>query len=234
MTVPLLITRPKAQSEEFAAQVEATSPGRFAPIISPLLEIRPEPGSVDTSGAQALLFSSRNGVREFAKRSTERGLPALCVGNATAREAASLGFSAMSAGGDASGLAALAAQSYLPDFGFMLHFRGAEAASDVTGALLGEGIPAEERIIYDQFPLYLTDEAITAVHQKKALATAFSPRSANLLASGIASVDARQLSIVAISENAAAPLRSADINEIYVAQLPNTRAILKLLQIFPG
>jgi len=118
MALPILITRPQDQSEQFAALVQAAFPGRFEPIISPLLEIRPEPGSVDTSGAQALLFSSRNGVQEFAKRSSERSLPALCVGDATAQEATRLGFSAMSSGGDASSLAALAAQSYLPDSHF--------------------------------------------------------------------------------------------------------------------
>ena len=232
MPIPLLITRPLAQSQEFAALIEATYPGRFEPIISPLLEIRPEPGSVDTSGAQALLFSSRNGVREFARRSGERSLPALCVGDATAQEAASLGFSAMSAGGDASALTGLAAQSYLPDFGFMLHFRGAEAAGDVTGALMGEGIPAEERIIYDQFPLYLTPDAKAALHQTKAIATVFSPRSANLLAEEIAAIDTSQLTIAAISQNAGEPLRRSNINEIHVAQVPSIQAFLKVLNKF--
>jgi len=108
MIRPLLISRPIDQSEQFAREVAAGCPGRYETVISPLLEIRPEVGSVDTSGAQALLFSSRNAVREFARRSAERNLPALCVGDATAQEAASHGFSAMSANGDVSALAALA------------------------------------------------------------------------------------------------------------------------------
>ena len=230
MPIPLLITRPQAQSEEFAAQVEAACPGRFEPIISPLLEIRPEPASVDLSGAQALLFSSRNGVREFAKRSTDRTLPALCVGDATAQEATALGFSAMSANGDASGLAALAAQSYLPDFGFMLHFRGAESAGDVAGSLMGEGIPAEERIIYDQFPLYLSAEVKQKLDKTRAIAIVFSPRSANLLADEISAIDTSQLDILAISQNAAQPMGSANTGKIYVSKLPNIQAILQALQ----
>lgn len=230
MRRPLLITRPITQSEEFAAQVQANFPGKFEPIISPLLEIRSEPGSVDTSGAQALLFSSRNGVREFASRSAERSLPALCVGDATAQEASSFGFSAMSASGDASALAALAVQSYLPDFGFMLHFRGAETSGDLVGALMGEGIPAEERIIYDQFPLYLTVEAKSAIHSNDAVAAIFSPRSANLLADEIQALDTQRLKIVTISHNAALPFAHSQVANVYAAQVPNTQAILNLLK----
>lgn len=230
MRRPLLITRPQAQSEEFAAIVKAQIPGEFKPILSPLLEIRPEPGSVDTSGAQAILFSSRNAVREFARRSNERSIPALCVGNATAQEAKEAGFSAMSANGDVSALAALAVQSYLPDFGHMVHFRGAESTGDLIGSLMAEGVPAEEHIIYDQFPLYLTDEAKTRLNGQKAVAVVFSPRSANLLRDEITGLDTQKLTIVAISKNAAEPFAGVTLEKIYVAAVPNTQAILQILK----
>ncbi len=230
MQRPLLITRPTAQSEEFAQSAQTRCPGKFQPVISPLLEIRPEPASVDISGAQALLFSSRNAVREFATRSSDRSLPALCVGNATATEASSFGFSALSANGDASALATLAVQSYLPDFGFMLHFRGAESTGDLVGSLMAEGVPAEERIIYDQFPLYLTAEAKSQAVKPGAVAVVFSPRSSNLLADELSGLNTDQLTVVAISEAAARPFANKKVAGLFVAELPNSQAILKTLE----
>lgn len=230
MTRPLIITRPQEFSEEFAQRVLDEMPGKFAPVVAPLLIIRDEPASVDVSGAQALLFTSRHGVRAFAKRSRNRDLPALCVGDATANEAARVGFSAMSANGDASALAVLAAQSYLPDFGFMLHFRGAETTGDIVNSLMGEGIPAEERIIYDQIPSRLGNEAQHIIAGNQSVAVVFSPRSANLFADEVSGLDVRGMTIVAISANAAAPLARLNVNEILIAEMPSVQAILKKLQ----
>lgn len=205
-------------------------PGKYSPVISPLLEIRSEPGSVDLSGIQAILFTSRNAVREFARRSEERHVPALCVGDATAKEASALGLSASSAGGDVAALAALAAASYLPELGAFLHLRGGDTAGDLAGSLMAEGIPAEERIIYDQFPLHLSGDAVRHMDAgQQAVATVFSPRSGNLLADEIPAHIARKTRIVAISENAAAPFRGVTLLGLNVAQVPKAQAILQIL-----
>lgn len=230
MTLPLLITRPIEQSQDFAQRVSAQMPGKFEPVISPLLEIRPEPGSVDLSGVQALLFTSRAAVVEFAKRSQERHVPVLCVGDATARIATSFGFSAMSADGDVSALASLAAASYLPDLGYFLHVRGGETAGDLVGALMGEGIPAEERIIYDQFPLYLEDNARSRLDRADhCVATVFSPRSANLLADELPADIAKKTEIISISVNAAQPFQNVNTKGLSVAKVPKVEAILEIL-----
>lgn len=230
MTIPLLITRPKEQSEELAETVSELMPGKFEPIVCPLLEIRSEPGSLDIAGAQALLFTSRAAVVEFSKRSDERHLPALCVGDATAEVATSFGFSSMSADGDVSALATLAAASYLPDLGYFVHFRGGETAGDLVGALAGEGIPAEERIIYDQFPLFLSDETKARLKSMdRCVATVFSPRSANLLADELPSEIALRTSIVSISVNASLPFQNINVREVSVAKVPKLEAILEIL-----
>ena len=230
MRIPLIITRPRAQAEEFAKEVERVCPGKYSAMISPLLEIRAEPASVDISGAQALLFSSRNAVRGFAARSSDRSIPAICVGDATAREATSLGFGATSAGGDVSALATVAAQSYLEDFGHMVYFRGAETAGDLAGALMGEGIPCEERIIYDQFPLFLTTEARNALRRDACAAVVFSPRIASLLADEMDGLNPRTVTVVAISDNTASPLKSMANAKVLTANMPNSRAILEILK----
>ena len=230
MMRPLLITRPEPQAKDFAEAASRSCPGKFEPVVSPLLEIRPEPCSVDLSGAQALLFTSQNGVRAFADRSSDRSLPALCVGAATAQLAASLGFSAMSADGDASALASLAAQSYLPDFGFMLHFRGGEAAGDIVGTLAAEGIPAEDRIIYDQYPLFLSAEAKAKIDGRHAVVVVFSPRSANLLADELDAIDTSRTIVAAISPAAAEPLANREFAKFYAAKVPNSQAVLEILK----
>ena len=59
---PLILTRPKPQSEAFAAAVDARLPGRFRVLVAPMLEIVPRPVQPDLTGVQGLLFSSANGV----------------------------------------------------------------------------------------------------------------------------------------------------------------------------
>ena len=62
-------------------------PAGSARVIAPLIAIAPVAGPLDLDGAQGLLFTSANGVEQFAARSAERGLPAFCVGAMTAEAA---------------------------------------------------------------------------------------------------------------------------------------------------
>ena len=82
MAVPrtLLLTRPRAQSEAFAEVLAAELPGRFRAVVSPILEIVPVAAALDLDGLQGLIFTSANGVEQFAARTPERSLTAWCVG----------------------------------------------------------------------------------------------------------------------------------------------------------
>jgi len=136
----------------------------------------------------------------------------------------------MSADGDVSALASLAAASYLPDLGFFVHFRGGETAGDLVGALSGEGIPAEERIIYDQFPLFLGEDVKTRLRtMDRCVATVFSPRSANLLADELPPETAKKTSIVSISVNASKPFQNVNVQGVSIAKVPKLEAILEIL-----
>lgn len=183
----LLLTRPTEQSRAFAEALEAALPGRFAPVIAPLLRIAPVEAAVDLTGAltgaAGLLFSSANGVEQFADRVTDRRLPALCVGEMTAEAARRAGFAAFSADGDVAALAALAIARHRPGAGAFVHVRGRHAAGDLIGRLAAAGVPARAAEIYDQVPCPLSDEArrlFAAGHV--GVITLFSPRSAALLA----------------------------------------------------
>ena len=120
----LLLTRPRAQSDAFAAALAERLPGRFRPVVAPLLAIRPVPGPLDLAGVQGLVFTSANGVEQFAARTAERGLPAFCVGDMTAAAAVRAGFAATSAGGDVAALAALLVAVNRQGAGPFLHVRG--------------------------------------------------------------------------------------------------------------
>lgn len=229
MTRALLLTRPAPQSTQFWSAVDQHCPGKFAPVLTPMLEIRAEPATLDVSGAQALLFTSRNGVEQFAMRSDIRSVPALCVGHATAQVAQSHGFSASSAGGDVAALAALAAAAYVPDAGHFIHFRGAHGAGSLVNALLAEGIMAEERILYDQHSCPLTDDAKAALTRPDTVVLAFSPRTAAIFVTEYQALTANPPHVVAISTSAAAPFRTMAHASLHIATTPDAAAMLSSL-----
>ena len=155
-------------------------------MIAPLLDIAPVGGALDLDGAQGLLFTSANGVEQFAARSPERGLPAFCVGAMTAEAARRAGFSARSADGDVAALAALAIAAHRPGGGPFVHVRGRHAAGDLTGRLKAAGVPARAAEIYAQVPRPLAPEAAALLAAGGVRAVAlFSPRSARLFAAAV-------------------------------------------------
>lgn len=181
----LLLTRPRAQSEAFAAVLAAELPGRFRTLVAPLIEIVPvAEAPLDLSGLQGLLFTSSNGVEAFAARTADRSLPALCVGDMTAAAARAAGFAdAASADGDVAAIAALAAAAYRPGAGAFLHVRGRHAAGDLTGRLAAAGIPARAAELYDQRTVDLAPAAASALAAGAVEVVAlFSPRSARIFA----------------------------------------------------
>ncbi len=134
----VLVTRPRGEAELFA--VALAMRGHDA-ILAPLIEIALiEDVSVDLSGVQGVLFTSANGVRAFAHAVPDRGLPAFCVGNATANAARAAGFAKVeSASGDVETLAALVRERLKPADGALVHAAGTVVAGDLGGSLEAAG-----------------------------------------------------------------------------------------------
>lgn len=234
----ILITRAEAQAKAFAAELEAALPGRFSPLYWPLIRIVPEAVPVRLDGIQALLFTSANAVRVFAAMEARRDLPALCVGDETARVAQALGFAAESAHGNAGDLARMAAGAWLPGAGAYLHLRGREAAGDLAGALMSEGIEVREQVVYDAQPAAgLPEEvAVRLVAGDLPAILFFSPRSARIFESfhrdartagqgwALGGTDA-----ICISAATAAPLGQAGFGRIRVAPSPDRAGMLAAL-----
>ena len=89
---PLVLnTRPETDSAELLAALDTRG---YRHLSAPMLGITfpPPEKPFDISPYQALIFTSANGVRAFDQLSHDRTLPALCVGDATARMCREMGF----------------------------------------------------------------------------------------------------------------------------------------------
>lgn len=180
---PLLITRPQAQAEAFAAALEAAQPGRWDPVIAPLLTIEPTGAKVDTDGIEAVIFTSANAVSGMT--SPGKNLPALCVGPATTRAAAEAGFDAYMVAGDVQGLIeALTAGDHR---GPLLHLRGRYTTLDLVEALKDTGVELRSAVVYDQVAQPLPEGVREAIRTGTiADVTLFSRRTAQVFAAQLA------------------------------------------------
>ncbi|MGE0742189.1 MAG: uroporphyrinogen-III synthase [Hyphomonadaceae bacterium] len=140
------ITRALPEAEATAARLRALG---AEPLVAPLLTIVACAYNTNVEGAQALLFTSINGVRAFPDVRGARDCIVLAVGDATAEAARAAGFANVrSADGDVAALAALANATLEPSKGKLIHIAGAHLAGDLAGELHAAGFIVERRIAY--------------------------------------------------------------------------------------
>lgn len=232
MALPLILTRPRLQSVDYFGLVAANFPGKFTPVVSPLLHIRAEAADIDLDGVQALLFTSRNAVTQYVALTGRRDIPALCVGRATAELAAANGLSATSADGDAANLAALAAAGYIPDGGDMLLLRGAHTTVGLVESLAAEGIYCREQILYDQVTQPLTEEAKVALTQQSAIVPLFSTRTAIAFVDQISELSIFPPHYQVMSKSVGQALTGHGFASFKVAREPSAAGMLELLAAY--
>lgn len=120
------------------------------PVLAPLLTIVPCAFNTRVEGAQALIFTSANGVRAFPDARGARDRVVLAVGDATAEAAHVAGFADVrSADGGVAELAALAQAEFDPGAGALILIGGAHVAGDLVGDLTAAGFNVERRIAYE-------------------------------------------------------------------------------------
>lgn len=150
-TPTVLVTRPAEDAADLINLLEAAG---FGVMPEPLLTIRPlmpEAGVLaeDLADVQALLFTSANGVRAFARLHKARALPAFCVGPATAAAARLAGFARVeTAAGDVAALSSLVAERLDPSDGGLFHAAGSDLAGDLAGRLGAAGFTVTKRALY--------------------------------------------------------------------------------------
>lgn len=146
MMLRVAITRAEPEASRTAARVRAR--GAEA-IVAPLIAIVPCGYDTNTEGAQAIIFTSTNGVRAFPDARGARDRLVLTVGDATAEAAREAGFSDVrSADGDVNALVALAKRELDPAEGKLIHIAGDHVAGDLGGELRAAGFSVERRLAY--------------------------------------------------------------------------------------
>ncbi|EEE38386.1 uroporphyrinogen-III synthase [Rhodobacteraceae bacterium KLH11] len=221
------MTRPRAASDRFVAQLPARVRTAVKIIHSPLLEIRPLAVPVETGDVAGVIFSSANGVNAAALMDVDRDLPAYCVGPATTVAAKAAGWDAQMMGATAqelmAGLLSLRPQSPL------LHLRGEYSRGNVAEQLTSSGLTTREQVIYQQHLLPLSDAASLAAEGKQpVIVPLFSPRTARQFADGWAG--SAPLWLAAISETAAEPLKTLAFERLRIARAPNPDKMQKVVK----
>ena len=150
MTGRIVLTRPRDEAEGMAADLTARG---YDTLVEPMLEIVQLPNPIPDLGTyRALVFTSANGVRSFAGRSSDRSLPAYAVGLRTADALRKAGFSDVrGAGGDGRLLAEFISET-LGNQGPVLHLAAKDVARDLEPLLTPAGIAVDCVALYEAVP----------------------------------------------------------------------------------
>lgn len=175
----ILITRPESDAQALARELATLG---HEVTVEPLLQVifptLPAPG---LDGVQALLFTSANGVRAFARLETRRDIATFAVGEATAREARRAGFGTVTAaGGDVASLGETVAKKLDPSGGRLIHIAGSVQAGDLKGDLAARGYRVDRAVLYETLEAKaLSPSTVEKIKEGKIdIILFFSPRTA--------------------------------------------------------
>ncbi|MGY2047481.1 uroporphyrinogen-III synthase [Methylobacterium sp. JK268] len=222
------VARPLPAGARTATRLAALG---HAPLLAPVLDLAPSHAPAPEGPFDALILTSASAVPAVAG-SAWADLPAYCVGSRTAEAAQAAGLAhPRVAGGDATALARLVAES-LPPGARLLHAAGQERKPEPAAALLARGFRLTAWIAYAARPVPRLPEAIAAALAGAGLDAAlhYSRRSA-ATALGLAREAGREaefarLAHLCLSADCAAPLVAAGIASHLVAGEPNEDDLL--------
>ncbi len=222
----IVITRPKGDE---ASLRDALHDGGYAVIHEPLTEIflrhteRPTFHIAMMSDPDAIIVTSRHGVQALALLTEFRDIFLICVGQATADIAHSLGFTRVSAaGGDGEKLIRYIAEGYDEGSRF-IYVSGEHIRSDLVSRLADIGMQAQRIVAYDALAApHLSDTLIEQLKRRQIDAVTFmSPRACHiwtrLLASAKVQDSVKHIGAFALSASVAEPLVEAPWRRIHIA-----------------
>ena len=227
----ILITRPKEDAARFA---ELLHDRGHEPLCASLLSVRFFDGPELTfENVSAILVTSANGMRAFARRTARRDLTILAVGPQTADAARAAGFKRIEcADGDASTLAGAVQGWVKPEDGVLLHAASADNEGRLKVLLAEEGYTVDVVVLYEIIAISrlpgIAREALAG--DRLDAAVVFSPRSAValrdcIMRAGLAD-SCKRLSAICISKAAADALSPLEFRRIAIAAKPNQNAML--------
>jgi len=236
----LLVTRPEPDASELKARLEALG---HEVLSEPLISIRFEGAEdVDLAGAQALIATSRNGVRALATSRAmhdARALPLYAVGPGTAAAAKALGFEQVIMGPRAArDLVTLIALHAEVNGGPLVYLAGDTVAADIAGELRRLGFSVHEPVVYTtRHAGRLTPAAIAGLKAGKIGGVLlFSPQTARIYARLVIShglvEQARTIMHYCLSDAVSRELEPLAPVRSTVASRPNLQEMLAL--VTPG
>ena len=228
----IIITRAEPGAAQTAARLTAMG---VSHILSPALELAARDEILpDLSRYAGLIFTSANGVRFFAEASAERGLPAWCVGPATASEAVREAFTPVhQSSGDAHDLAHFIAHhwhAHTPKT--LLHIANAASRGVVKEALESEGFKIDFVPLYEARPAesLAPDAAVALEADQASIVLIHSSKGAEAFLGLAKAVDLSKTRFVTISEQAARPLQAVKTGGVTVASHPDEDHLLEALE----
>ncbi|MFW8593783.1 uroporphyrinogen-III synthase [Cribrihabitans neustonicus] len=220
------MTRPLEAAQRFVASLPGAALDGLEVIYAPLISIEPVARPLELGPAQAVIFTSANGVAA-ASRETSRRLPAYCVGTRTTRVAAAEGWQAVCAGATAEQLVANLIRN--KPSGPLLHLRGSHARGEVAQRLNAAGNECREQVVYHQELKPLNDRALEALAARDGvIVPLFSPRTAQQFA--VFCAKAPNLHLIALSEAVAVPLKGLNCKTLRVCTSPDAMAMAQAVQ----
>jgi len=229
MRCQVLVARTAPDADESCAQLKALG---YAPIKAVTAEIVFHSTPLDLTEFDAIALTSRNAARALAQATDRRDLKVFTVGDATARQAQSLGFETVfSAAGDVSALADLIHTTR--PLSAILHVRGRDQAGDLVCALDALGIKAKSQIIYTAQPVDRLAPASKKALESQIPVLIYSAKGAERL------IDLAQTNallphlihapIIGMSSAAVQPLSDAGASDITLARTPDQNALYAAL-----
>ncbi len=226
----LLVTRPAADGQALAAELEARG---HSVICAPVIDIATKPDAApDLTDVKGLAFTSANGVRAFQPfAAPARHLPAYGVGPQTAAALSAAGFSNVHiAGGDVTSLARTITDD-CPE-GPVLHISGRDQAGDLAVTLKAAGCEARRAVLYEaRAATELPPAALTALRDNALDGVIlYSKRSAEIFyrLAGAANLDASLPQAFCLSAGVAEIARAAGA-QTHVAEFPDDAHIYACL-----
>lgn len=230
----ILLTRPQEDSQKTARELASRG---HEMLIAPLLDIRFFDGpELALGGVQAILGTSANGIRAFARRTARRDLSAYCVGKQTAQTARKAGFTAVkSADGDGIALANAVIGWARPEDGALFHPRGTQTRGAMADRLTAAGFAVRSEVLYEavaieKLPDDVAKELVSGTVDAVLL---FSPRTAKTFVKAIRAggleTACRGLRALCISPAAASELAPLEFARVEAAASPDTAALFARL-----
>lgn len=227
--IPILVTRPQAEGEAFAAALTARFGTRVRPVVAPLLAPRTIVPTLPARDYAAVVFTSAQAVAAVIPLLKQLPTLAWCVGQRTAQAANAAGFDARSANGDAKAL--LSAIAGDRPQGSILYLRGVDTSCNLLESLSDIGVHADECVVYAQDPQPLDPTALVLLLTPgDMIVPLFSPRTAQLFRSNLPAESRARLHIAAMSVKVAKALGDLSHVRLLIAHRPDATAMLEAVE----